>query len=119
MNIDENPALESKGNVSSNVAQDVADISDKDNLDQAFHYLQNARPSAEAIIDLKTLRRKIDWRIVPIMFCAYTMQFVDKVLLNVSQCFGRLLPLSLGHCGHHPISILVCCGHGHQQRPQA
>jgi len=27
-----------------------------------------------AEIDLAALRRKIDWRIVPIMFAAYTMQ---------------------------------------------
>lgn len=34
--------------------------------------------------ELKRLRRKIDWHIVPIMFCCYTMQFLDKVILNVS-----------------------------------
>lgn len=36
-------------------------------------------------IDLRAVRRKIDWRIVPIMFLCYTMQFIDKVLLNVSR----------------------------------
>ena len=33
--------------------------------------------------DLKKLRRKIDWHIVPLMFCCYIMQFLDKVILNV------------------------------------
>ncbi|KAK5169976.1 hypothetical protein LTR04_005366 [Oleoguttula sp. CCFEE 6159] len=55
-------------------------------LDQAYWYVQEASsgrdaiPASESI--LKSLRRRIDWRIVPIMFCCYTMQFVDKVLLN-------------------------------------
>lgn len=38
---------------------------------------------------LKALRRKIDWHIVPIMFCCYAMQLIDKVLLNVSHLVTR------------------------------
>jgi hypothetical protein len=30
------------------------------------------------------LLRRIDWRIIPIMFLAYFLQFLDKVVLNVS-----------------------------------
>jgi hypothetical protein len=30
------------------------------------------------------LRRKIDWRILPIMSACYGLQFLDKVLINVS-----------------------------------
>lgn len=30
------------------------------------------------------LMRRIDWRILPIMFFTYFLQFVDKVSLNVS-----------------------------------
>ena len=57
------------------------------NLDQAFWYVEKSSagndvcPSSAS--DLKALRRRIDWHIVPIMFCCYTMQFIDKVLLNV------------------------------------
>ena len=56
--------------------------------DQAFVYLEfNDRGNnAEAgALYSDALRRKIDWRIVPIMFACYTMQFLDKVLLNVSS----------------------------------
>lgn len=55
-------------------------------LDQAYWYLQERAPEtlAESVDDGRRLRRKIDWCIVPIMFCCYTMQFIDKVLLNVS-----------------------------------
>lgn len=59
------------------------------NLDQAFSYVQQSSIENDAYptsaSDLKALRRKIDWHIVPIMFCCYTMQFIDKVLLNVSH----------------------------------
>lgn len=58
-------------------------------LDQAYYYLQRTGANVEADVNLRSLRRKIDWRIVPLMFCAYTMQFIDKVLLNVR----RILPL--------------------------
>lgn len=66
----------------------IADQTARD-LDQAFCYMQESLtgndgyPTSEAT--LKALRRKIDWHIVPIMFCCYTMQFIDKVLLNVSR----------------------------------
>ena len=55
-------------------------------LDQAYWYMQEAgshKDGEAAPHELKTLRKKIDWRIVPIMFCCYTMQFIDKVSLNV------------------------------------
>lgn len=71
----------------SNLSLSISRIPNRD-LDEAYHYLQNARSSSETDSDVgkKALRRKIDRRIVPIIFCAYTMQFIDKVLLNVRRC---------------------------------
>lgn len=41
-------------------------------------------------VDLKALRRKIDRRLMPYMFCCYVLQFLDKVMLNVSaHCADR------------------------------
>ena len=53
--------------------------------DQAYQYLERvgAGHDGSAAAGLAALRRKVDWNIVPIMFCCYTMQFIDKVLLNV------------------------------------
>lgn len=51
-------------------------------LDTAWKYLDEHR-NIDLDIDVKALRRKIDWHIVPLMFCCYTMQFLDKVVLNV------------------------------------
>ncbi|TKX19466.1 MFS transporter-like protein 155 [Elsinoe australis] len=52
--------------------------------DQAFDFLTTHHATEEEIagIDLRALRRRIDWRIVPVMFACYTIQFLDKVLLN-------------------------------------
>lgn len=57
-------------------------IESKD-LDKAYLYL-NHQSQADETVDLKALRRKIDWWIVPIMFACYTLQFIDKVVINVS-----------------------------------
>lgn len=35
-------------------------------------------------INEKALVRRIDYRVVPLMFFCYLMQFLDKVLINVS-----------------------------------
>jgi hypothetical protein len=60
--------------------------SDSANVDAAWTFLNaNQNTTADtATIDLSALRRKIDWQVVPLMFCCYTMQFLDKVILNVS-----------------------------------
>lgn len=58
--------------------------------DDAWRYLQDhaSVPHAEVdAIDLKKLRSKIDWHILPLMFCCYTLQFIDKVIINVCLNF--------------------------------
>lgn len=74
----------------SNEVSSTSELSQKavlDDPDQAYNFLtsNNASSDAASRVDLKRLRRKIDWYIVPIMFLCYTMQFIDKVSLNVSQ----------------------------------
>jgi len=53
-------------------------------IDGAWKFLDGHR-DATAVdgIDMKALRRRIDFRIVPLMFLCYTLQFLDKVILNV------------------------------------
>jgi len=55
-------------------------------LDNAFNYIQNIdNPDLDTeSVDLRGLRRKIDWHILPIMFVCYVMQYMDKVSINVS-----------------------------------
>ncbi|KAL2166170.1 hypothetical protein VTG60DRAFT_3176 [Thermothelomyces hinnuleus] len=68
-------------------------------LDSAWKYLDAHRDQnaldASTSIDLKALRRKIDWRIVPLMFLCYTLQFLDKVILNYAAVMGLHADLKL------------------------
>ncbi|KAI4113473.1 MAG: hypothetical protein LQ345_005559 [Seirophora villosa] len=65
-------------------------------LDQAYWYMQHTENATEASPqELSRLRRKIDWWIVPIMFCCYTMQFIDKVSLNYAAVMGLNQELKL------------------------
>ena len=67
-------------------------------LDNAYWYVQEHDTAQWSALELKALRRKIDWWIVPIMFCCYTMQFIDKVLLNVcsaSMTLSETWPYSI------------------------
>jgi hypothetical protein len=54
-------------------------------LDLAYEFLQKnshiATPTDEK--EVRSLLWRVDRRIVPIMFACYTMQFLDKVLINV------------------------------------
>jgi hypothetical protein len=56
-----------------------------DDLDEAFKYLHDHTDANSEGVNLKALRRKIDWHIVPIMFACYVLQFLDKVVINVSS----------------------------------
>ncbi|KFY36707.1 hypothetical protein V495_07667 [Pseudogymnoascus sp. VKM F-4514 (FW-929)] len=71
-------------------------LSDSD-LDDAFKYLHDHDNAfAESTnINLAALRRKIDWRIMPIMFVCYVLQFVDKVVINYAAVMGINKDLAL------------------------
>lgn len=60
-------------------------------MDQAYNFLtqKGASNDATPLLHLQHLRRRIDWRIVPLMFLCYTMSFLDKVLLNVGLTFHQ------------------------------
>ena len=56
-------------------------------LDQAYWFIEKSRDAAEESlsVDLDNVHRKVDWRIVPVMLLCYTVQFIDKTLLNVRR----------------------------------
>lgn len=61
-----------------------ADSISSDEVDGAWKFLNDHRDTHGVDdVDLRKLRHKVDWHIVPIMFCCYTMQFLDKVIYNV------------------------------------
>jgi hypothetical protein len=59
---------------------------EKRNVDAAWKFLNehNGANVTTENVDIGKIRRKVDWRIVPLMFACYLMQFLDKVILNVS-----------------------------------
>ena len=63
--------------------------SPKQETDEAWKFLDKHRhllaAEAPGALEIAKIRRKNDFRIVPLLFCCYTMQFLDKVILNVSD----------------------------------
>lgn len=54
------------------------------------------KPSVEYAIsqevsDDTALMRRADWRILPVMFLTYFLQFLDKVSLNVQKIHMRVI----------------------------
>lgn len=77
-------------------------------IDDAWKFLNEHRDAAGvAAINIDSLRRKIDFHIVPLMFLCYTMQFLDKVILNVSSpatdCFVPAFPTPPRSSAHMPL----------------
>lgn len=66
-------------------------------VDDAWKFLSENLHAAERepAVDIDALRRKIDWHIVPLMFCCYTLQFLDKVILNYAAVMGMKQDLAL------------------------
>ncbi|RHZ50809.1 hypothetical protein CDV55_100429 [Aspergillus turcosus] len=69
----------------------------KGRRDDALNYLDEHAKNVrgEATVDLAALRRKIDYRIIPFMFCCYVLQFLDKVILNYAAVMGLRKDLKL------------------------
>ena len=65
--------------------------------DRAYDFLASigVTDAAASEVDIKALRRKVDWHIVPVMSLCYTVQFIDKVSLNYAAVMGLLPDLEL------------------------
>lgn len=72
----------------------LGDRSDNDSrFDQALDFLKQHKN--DAAVDLsrqaeftRALRRRVDFRVIPFLCCCYTLNFLDKVLLNVRHSEG-------------------------------
>lgn len=71
-----------------------ADHSDNDSrFDQALDFLKQHKNEAAVSLSrqasfTRALRRRVDFRVIPFLCCCYTLNFLDKVLLNVRH-FGN------------------------------
>lgn len=65
------------------------DRSDNENrFDQALDFLKQHKNDAAVGLSrqasfTRALRRRVDFRVIPFLCCCYTLNFLDKVLLNV------------------------------------
>jgi len=63
------------------------------------HLETSVTQATSAVVEVNThnarLLRKIDWRIVPIMFMCYFLQFLDKVVINYANVMGLATDLKL------------------------
>ncbi len=84
-------------------------------VDTAWIFL-NDRRNVEQSTDIAAIRRKVDWNIVPLMFCCFTMQFLDKVILNVSRGLTCLPFFKFSKLGS---LAQVCRSHGTSEGPQS
>lgn len=60
----------------------TASVQDERKVDAALQYLLHEETTAMTDIDEKKLVRKIDRMIVPLMWCCYNLQYLDKTLIN-------------------------------------
>lgn len=85
---------ESDGNPKDNDAVPT-DGSDNDRrFDQALDFLKQHKNDAAVSLSrqasfTRALRRRVDFRVIPFLCCCYTLNFLDKVLLNVRHSGNR------------------------------
>ncbi|KAI0017556.1 allantoate permease [Xylariomycetidae sp. FL0641] len=57
-------------------------------VDAALEYLNHEGTTVMTEVDEKTLVRKIDFLIVPLMWACYNLQYLDKTLINYANVMG-------------------------------
>jgi hypothetical protein len=66
----------------------LEDTANKTEQTASMDKVDNTRAGSLFEINERALVQKIDIRIVPLLFCCYLMQFLDKVLINYSNVMG-------------------------------
>lgn len=67
----------------------IGEVTDIKNGDAALDFLRHEGSVAQMTAeDEKRLVRKIDWMIMPLMWCCYCAQYLDKTLINYAAVMG-------------------------------
>lgn len=76
--------------------------------DKALEFLRSEAIEGDVEqIDEKRLVRKIDFMIMPLMFCCYLLQYLDKSLLNYAAVMGIRQDAKLDTEEYGTLSLLV------------
>ncbi|GJC96337.1 Major facilitator superfamily transporter [Colletotrichum higginsianum IMI 349063] len=67
----------------------IGEVKDIHNADAALDFLRNGGDVGPMTAeDERRLKRKIDWRVVPLLFACYILQYLDKTLINYANVMG-------------------------------
>lgn len=67
----------------------VGVVKDTKNADAALDFLREGGEAPPMTAeDERRLKRKIDWRVVPLMLACYLLQYLDKTLINYANVMG-------------------------------
>ncbi|KAI5309516.1 hypothetical protein KEM55_003076 [Ascosphaera atra] len=80
---------------------------------------QSAKPSLDVnpalesndyvAIDERKFVRKIDWRIMPLLWMGYNLQYLDKVLINFAQQMGMLEDANMTQNQYSNLALAFYC----------
>lgn len=64
-------------------------------------------PTSWEVAEERKLRRKIDWRLMPVLCFTYALQYYDKSMLSQAALFGLIEDLNLGVGGRYAFSSAI------------
>ncbi|KAJ3493650.1 hypothetical protein NLG97_g4595 [Lecanicillium saksenae] len=70
-------------------------------------------------VELKRIYRKIDWVILPLMFMAYFLEFLDKILIGYANIMGLEKDIGLKPGQFQWLATVLYIGMAAAQLPQA
>ncbi|KAJ5524309.1 hypothetical protein N7513_009429 [Penicillium frequentans] len=96
------------------VATASVDVESKNALaagkaDAALEFLHKEDNGVSVNIDEKLLVRKIDWMIMPLMWAAYNLQYLDKVLINYASVMGLLSDTNMKTNQYSNLTLAFYC----------
>ncbi|PVH89934.1 MFS general substrate transporter [Cadophora sp. DSE1049] len=68
----------------------MSSVTTTTHLDNAYNFIQNTNAASlePGDVDIRAIRRKVDFHLIPIMLLVYAMQFLDKVNINYAAVMG-------------------------------
>ncbi|KAJ5786289.1 uncharacterized protein N7503_011501 [Penicillium pulvis] len=96
------------------VATASVDVESKNALaagkaDAALEFLHKEDNGVSVNVDEKLLVRKIDWMIIPLMWAAYNLQYLDKVLINYASVMGLLSDTNMKTNQYSNLTLAFYC----------
>ncbi|KAL1865883.1 hypothetical protein Daus18300_006995 [Diaporthe australafricana] len=85
---DENTSATDKAVLDNSAMDSEKQVLRTKDADAALEFLYAEETTIMTDVDEKKLVRKIDWRIVPLMWACYNLQYLDKTLVNYANVMG-------------------------------